>query len=43
MVKPLATRGLERGMRYLLPAGTAAEQAAVQLDLGLNGPGAGSR
>jgi hypothetical protein len=36
VVKPLATRGLERGMRYLLPAGTAAEQAAVRSILGLN-------
>lgn len=29
VVKPLATRGLERGMRFLLPAGTTAEKAAV--------------
>lgn len=29
VVKPLAARGLERGMRYLLPAGTAVEMAAV--------------
>ena len=29
VVKPLAARGLERGMRFLLPAGNAAEQAAV--------------
>ena len=29
VVKPLATRGLERGMRFLLPAGTATEQASV--------------
>lgn len=29
VVRPLATRGLERGMRYLLPAGNAAEMAAV--------------
>ena len=29
VVKPLATRGLERGMRFLLPTGNAAEQAAV--------------
>ena len=36
VVKPLATRGLERGMRYLLPAGTAAEQAAVRSVVGLN-------
>lgn len=39
VVKPLATRGLVRGMRYLLPAGTAAEQAAVQSIWNLNGPG----
>jgi hypothetical protein len=36
VVKPLATRGLERGMRYLLPAGTATEQAAVRSIMGLN-------
>jgi hypothetical protein len=36
VVKPLATRGLERGMRYLLPAGTAAENAALRSILGLN-------
>jgi len=36
VVKPLATRGLERGMRYLLPAGTAAEQAALRSVIGLN-------
>lgn len=29
VVKPLATRGLERGMRFLLPAGSATEQASV--------------
>ncbi len=29
VVKPLATRGLERGLRFLLPAGTAMEQAAT--------------
>lgn len=29
VVKPLAARGLERGMRFLLPAGNAAEMAAV--------------
>ncbi len=29
VVKPLATRGLERGLRFGLPAGTAIEQAAV--------------
>jgi len=36
VVKPLATRGLERGMRFLLPAGTAAEMAAVRSVVGLN-------
>ena len=39
VVKPLATRGLERGMRYLLPQGSAAEQAAVTSIWNLNGPG----
>lgn len=39
VVKPLATRGLERGMRYLLPAGSAAEQAAVTSIWNLNSPG----
>lgn len=29
VVKPLAARGLERGLHFLLPAGTAVEQAAV--------------
>lgn len=29
VVRPLAQRGLERGLRLLLPAGTAVEQAAV--------------
>ncbi len=29
VVKPLAMRGLERGMRFLLPAGTAAEKGAL--------------
>ena len=38
VVKPLATRGLERGMRYLLPAGTSVEQAAVNSIWALNGP-----
>jgi hypothetical protein len=38
VVKPLATRGLERGMRFLLPAGTSVEQAAVPSILALNGP-----
>ena len=36
VVKPLATRGLERGMRYLLPAGSAVEQAAVSSIWSLN-------
>jgi hypothetical protein len=36
VVKPLATRGLERGMRFLLPAGTPAEMAAVRSVVGLN-------
>ena len=36
VVKPLADRGLERGMRYLLPAGTSVEQAAVQSIWALN-------
>lgn len=30
VVKPLASRGLERGLRFALPAGSAVEQAAVQ-------------
>lgn len=30
VVKPLANRGLERGLRFGLPAGSAVEQAAVQ-------------
>ena len=38
VVKPLATRGLERGMRFLLPAGNAAEQAAVTSIWSLNAP-----
>ena len=38
VVKPLATRGLERGMRFLLPAGNAAEQAAVNSIWALNAP-----
>jgi uncharacterized protein len=29
VVKPLASRGVERGLRFLLPAGNASEQAAV--------------
>jgi hypothetical protein len=37
VVKPLATRGLERGMRFLLPAGTSAEQAAVKSIWALDG------
>jgi hypothetical protein len=36
VVKPLATRGLERGMRFLLPAGTAAEINSVRSVVGLN-------
>lgn len=36
VVKPLADRGLERGMRYLLPAGTSVEQAAVASIWALN-------
>jgi hypothetical protein len=36
VVKPLAMHGLERGMRFLLPAGTAAEKAAVPAILALN-------
>jgi uncharacterized protein len=36
VVKPLADRGLERGMRYLLPAGTSVEQAAVTSIWALN-------
>ena len=38
VVKPLATRGLERGLRFLLPAGNAAEQAAVTSIWALNAP-----
>lgn len=38
VVKPLATRGLERGMRFLLPAGTGPEQAAVASIVALNAP-----
>jgi hypothetical protein len=30
VIKPLARRGLERGMRFLLPAGNSLETAAVQ-------------
>jgi hypothetical protein len=36
VVKPLADRGLERGMRFLLPAGTSVEQAAVASIWALN-------
>ena len=36
VVKPLATRGLERGMRFGLPAGSAVEQAAVASIWALN-------
>lgn len=38
VVKPLATRGLERGMRYLLPAGSSIEQAAIRSIWSLNAP-----
>ena len=38
VVKPLATRGLERGLRFLLPAGNAAEQAAITSIWALNAP-----
>lgn len=38
VVKPLAARGLERGMRFLLPAGNAAEQAAVPTIWRLDAP-----
>ncbi len=38
VVRPLATRGLERGIRFLLPAGNAAEQAAVTSIWALNAP-----
>lgn len=38
VVKPLATRGLERGLRFGMPAGSAVEQAAVQTVWALNGP-----
>jgi hypothetical protein len=37
VVKPLAMRGLQRGMRFLLPAGTGPEQAAVKSILALDG------
>jgi uncharacterized protein len=36
VVKPLASRGLERGMRFLLPSGNAVEQAAVNSIWALN-------
>lgn len=39
VVKPLAMRGLERGMRYLLPAGTALELQAVPSIWSLNAAG----
>ena len=39
VVKPLASRGLERGMRYLLPAGTALELQAVPSIWSLNATG----
>ncbi|MEO6171878.1 MAG: DUF2066 domain-containing protein, partial [Arenimonas sp.] len=36
VVKPLAVRGLERGMRFLLPSGNAVEQAAANSVWSLN-------
>ena len=36
VVKPLAARGLERGMRFLLPSGTAQEQAATRFILAMD-------
>jgi len=36
VVKPLATRGLERGLRFGLPSGSAVEQAAVETIWALN-------
>jgi uncharacterized protein len=36
VVKPLASRGIERGLRFLLPAGNASEQAAVNSVWALN-------
>ena len=36
VVKPLATRGLERGLRFGLPSGSAVEQAAVQTIWAMN-------
>ncbi|HMB56858.1 MAG TPA: DUF2066 domain-containing protein [Arenimonas sp.] len=36
VVKPLAQRGLERGLRFLLPAGSAVEQSALASILALN-------
>jgi hypothetical protein len=36
VVKPLATRGLERGLRFGLPGGSAVEQAAVETIWALN-------
>ncbi|MEO6173391.1 MAG: DUF2066 domain-containing protein, partial [Arenimonas sp.] len=36
VVKPLAVRGLERGMRFLLPSGNAVEQAAANSVWNLN-------
>jgi len=36
VVKPLATRGLERGLRFGLPTGSAVEQAAVQTIWAMN-------
>jgi len=36
VVRPLATRGLERGMRFLLPSGNSVEQAATNSVWNLN-------
>lgn len=36
VVKPLAARGLERGMRFLLPSGNSVEQAAINSVWNLN-------
>lgn len=36
VVKPLASRGLERGLRFGMPTGSAVEQAAVQTVWALN-------
>lgn len=38
VVRPLAQRGVERGLRFGLPSGTAIEQSALPSVLALNGP-----